>query len=373
MPPRWSPRLWPPPSCSCWWSWQWLRWPAFLGTPCAENLQMSTLKGLGNGLGGQESARINKHRDKAVKQGLWLFWQHTKSENCILCDKNATRCSASRQQKSFPVFRSAWLSVRGYPRGRALLPLIDGVLATSERGHGALSGGVSFFQHSYRKTDGQFNTSYSTLCCQNLKQLAVHRCAQLFSYTTVGRSCTQSEVITVVVLHLLRTRKDCLHHRVAQYAQRAHIHLPGSVFLLPSAPMMTSNSSSLTGCVLGWTSALQPISARCSAHVIRQKCTRRASRRPLTGDSGARHVLAFSSWCFQMHTYFQSFDLLGVQQDPWTRHWHGSRCPAGEPFWAASVGADEYLRHEKSKTQSIGVVQVKQSNFSRRCTYWYDQ
>lgn len=66
----------------------------------------------------------------------------------------------------------------------------------------------------------------------------------------------------------------------------AHVHLPGSVFLLPSAPMMTSNSSSLTGCVLGWTSALQPISARCLACVINQKCTRRASRRPLTGSSG---------------------------------------------------------------------------------------
>lgn len=208
--------------------------------------------------------------------------------------------------------------------------------------------GVSFFQHSYRKADGQFNASYSTLCCQNLKLLAVHQCAQLFSYTTHGRSCTQSEVITVVVLHLLGTRKDCLHYSVAQYAQRAHIHLPGSVFLLPSAPMMTSNSSSLTGCVLGWTSALQPISARCSAYVIRQKCMRRASRRPLTGGSGARRVLAFSSSCLQMLTYFQSLDLLGVQQDPWTRHWHGSRCPAGEPFWAASVGADEYLRHEKS-------------------------
>lgn len=51
--------------------------------------------------------------------------------------------------------------------------------------------GVSFFQHSYRKTDGQFNASYSTLCCQNLKLHAVHRCAQLFSYTTVGCSCTQ--------------------------------------------------------------------------------------------------------------------------------------------------------------------------------------
>lgn len=176
--------------------------------------------------------------------------------------------------------------------------------------------GVSFFQHSYRKTDSQFNASYSTLCCQNLKQVAVHRCAQLFSYTTVGRSCIQSEVITVVVLHFLGTRKDCLHHKVAQYAQLAHIHLPGSVFLLPSAPMMTSNSSSLTGCVLGWTSALQPISARCSAYVIRQKCTRRASRRPLTGGFGARRVLAFSSSCLQMLTYFQSLDLLGVQQDP---------------------------------------------------------
>lgn len=42
-------------------------------------------------------------------------------------------------------------------------------------------------------------------------------------------------------------------------SQRAHVDLPGSVFRLPSAPMMTSNSSSLTGCVLGWTSALQPI------------------------------------------------------------------------------------------------------------------
>lgn len=78
--------------------------------------------------------------------------------------------------------------------------------------------GVSFFQHSYRKTDGQFNASYSTLCCQNLKLLTVHRCAQLFSYTTHGRSCTQSDVITIVVLHLLGTRKDCLHHSVAQYS-----------------------------------------------------------------------------------------------------------------------------------------------------------
>lgn len=130
--------------------------------------------------------------------------------------------------------------------------------------------GVSFFQHSYRKTDGQFSASYSILCCQNLKPLALHQCAQLFSYTTVGRSCTQSEVITVVVLHLLGTRKV--------YITVLHsIHLPGSVFLLPSAPMMTSNSSSLTGCVLGWISALQPISARCLAYVIRQKCTRRAS------------------------------------------------------------------------------------------------
>lgn len=90
-----------------------------------------------------------------------------------------------------------------------------------------------------------------------------------------------------MVLHLPGTRKDCLHYSVAQYSHWVHAPLPGSVFLLPSAPMMTSNSSSLTGCVLGWTSALQPISARCSAYVIRQKCTRRASRRPLTGSSGA--------------------------------------------------------------------------------------
>lgn len=336
---------------------------------------MSTLKGLRNGLGGQESAQINKHRDKAVKQRSWLFWQHTKSENCILCAKNATRCSSSWQQSSFPVFRSVWLSVRGYPRGRPLLPLIDGVLATSEKGHGALSGGgflfPAFIQESRRPI--QRFLFYSML--SKFKAARSPPSAQLFSYTTHGHSCTQSEVITVVVLHLLGTRKDCLHYSVAHYAQWAHIHLPGSVFLLPSAPMMTSNSSSLTGCVLGWTSALQPISARCSAYVIRQKCMRRASRRPLTGGSGARRVLVFSSSCLQMLTYFQSLDLLGVQQDPWTRHWHGSQCPAGEPFWAASVGADEYLRHEKSRkemTQAIGVVQVKQSNFSL-CTYWYDQ
>lgn len=35
--------------------------------------------------------------------------------------------------------------------------------------------------------------------------------------------------------------------------------LPSKVFLLPSPPMITSNSYSDTGCVLGWTKARQPI------------------------------------------------------------------------------------------------------------------
>lgn len=47
--------------------------------------------------------------------------------------------------------------------------------------------------------------------------------------------------------------------KMRKEAYRKLVCLPDNVFLLPSAPMMTSNSSSLTGCVLGWTSALQPI------------------------------------------------------------------------------------------------------------------
>lgn len=35
--------------------------------------------------------------------------------------------------------------------------------------------------------------------------------------------------------------------------------LPSKVFLLPSPPMITSNSYSDTGWVLGWTNARQPI------------------------------------------------------------------------------------------------------------------
>lgn len=37
--------------------------------------------------------------------------------------------------------------------------------------------------------------------------------------------------------------------------------LPSKVFLLPSPPMITSNSYSDTGWVLGWTNARQPIPA----------------------------------------------------------------------------------------------------------------
>lgn len=94
-----------------------------------------------------------------------------------------------------------------------------------------------------------------------------------------GRSSTQpqlhtSEIIIMLTglqLDLWKTNSavffflPCLIYSTAllgHYSQSVQENLPGSVFLLPSAPMMTSNSSSLTGCVLGWTSALQPIPAK---------------------------------------------------------------------------------------------------------------
>lgn len=121
----------------------------------------------------------NKHRDKAVKQGSWLFWQHTKSENCILCAKSATTCSASWQQNSFPVFRAAWISVV-VPEGALCFPslmehspLQRGVMVLCQVG-------VSSFQHSYRKTDSQFNASYSALRCQNLEACTPPMCTTVF-------------------------------------------------------------------------------------------------------------------------------------------------------------------------------------------------
>lgn len=56
---------------------------------------------------------------------------------------------------------------------------------------------------------------------------------------------------------------DCLLHWLHYlWSQQAWDHvflqIPGKVFLLPSAPITTSNSSWLTGWELGWTFARQP-------------------------------------------------------------------------------------------------------------------
>lgn len=165
---------------------------------------------------------------------------------------------------SFPVF-GLRDCVHGYPSGTLLLPLIDGALSTIERGHGALVGGGFLFP-PFIQENRQLIQHF--LFCYKLSNFkAAHSsCKQVWSSICGGSVFAQDE------------RKNCAYYSAPQYSQLVHAHLPGSVFLLPSAPMMTSNSSSLTGCVLGWTSALQPISVRYSAYVIRQKCTRRASR-----------------------------------------------------------------------------------------------
>lgn len=158
------------------------------------------------------------------------------------------------------------------PEGGLLLPLIDGALTTSERGHGAPSGGgflfPAFIQENrpliqrflFRYKLSSFNAARSPPMCT-----IAH------SYGTLGRSCTQvrSSFCRGSVFARDKTGRGTMHITALHSPPSLlHVHLPGSVFLLPSAPMMTSNSSSLTGCVLGWTSALQPIPARHSAHVI---------------------------------------------------------------------------------------------------------
>lgn len=168
---------------------------------------------------------------------------------------------------SFFSFSSCVIAVHGYPTGSLLLPFIDAAVSNTERGHGTLL-------HRGSRCQCGCVCEASTLVEENrqpIQQLlfgSAGRAVRNTLWTGTRPRLYTSEIIialTKVKVSLEKTNSAvcALPHLVKEkklhFSQSVQADLPGSVFLLPSAPMMTSNSSSLTGCVLGWTSALQPI------------------------------------------------------------------------------------------------------------------
>lgn len=214
-------------------------------------------------------------------------------------------------------------------------PLQSGVMALSQVE-------VSSFQYSNRKTGSQFNASYSSIRCQNRKRLTVHRSARHAAVIPKWGHCS------VVLLRC---------------AGKERISLVTMLRGIPSRRMFTCLEACFSFHLLQWwhqTPARSQgvswggpqLSNRFLQDVRRMSSIRNARGEPAEASDRqfwAWRALAFSLSRLQMLTYFQSLDLPGVQQDPWTPHWRGSRCPGGEPFWAASAGADEYLRYTRKK------------------------
>lgn len=121
--------------------------------------------------------------------------------------------------------------------------------------------------------------------------------------------------------------------------------------------MITSNSSSLTGCVLGWTSALHPIPGKTNSvfkgllspqDIV---CAWDLPKRfwpamfMLSGNKWMEH-LSKSKW-----SYSHSLGLLVAQQGLWIPHWREFQCRGEERPSTTSAATVEYLQEEFSQTQ----------------------
>lgn len=100
---------------------------------------------------------------------------------CVMTAKQALQFFGLRDSPSVVV-----------PEGGLLLPLIDGALTTSERGHGAPSGGGFLFPAFIQENRPLIQRF---LFCYKLSSFNAARsppmCTIAHSYGTLGRSCTQ--------------------------------------------------------------------------------------------------------------------------------------------------------------------------------------
>lgn len=155
-------------------------------------------------------------------------------------------------------------------------------------------------------------------------------------------------------------------------SQCAHFDLPGSVFRLPSAPMMTSNSSSLTGCVLGWTSALQPIPKK-KKH---STCQRTEMNRESQLQFITKHVLTLRSALLGAHLLSDSWSSGGsIRPLNSTLTWismPSRRAILSSISWSWRIPAEQWTGMRTSNKTQPPLAPVHNA----RCiflTYWYDR